>query len=508
MTLPSVEQSIPHICPMPKKETPEKRCKCCTQKHTATKKTLLLDEISEILSRQLEHQRNIVDISSVSISSGSSYTLHDAIRGEECASQTKSAELPHQRHSVSSRSKQLISRPTSQSTRHAPAAIFTLDDVAAVGAIKKLATRYGRVSHMGVLDPRYKFFVNKARTAALSFKVHNKVALVMGDPLCEPDWFTNVLTEFKEYRRRFGWSIAFIGASEVFAEYAKEHRWTTMQFGTERVLNPMTNDVLNERAGKRIIVQSKQLLNPSKGNVSLGLYLPAQGEDPDVQRELVRVYDSWREERDRGAGAKAFITVYDPFSMPGMMMYIYTRGPDGVANGFAAMRHLGANQGYHIDPCIAAPGAPRGITDLLIVAAMAFLHSMRVSYLSLGFEPLERLADISRLSPPIEKITRAIYKRTFRQMLFKGKQMFHGKFKPDGSQGSPLYILFPAGAPSPRQLVAISRMSNISIRKLLFPRSGKNPETLTPIKQQIEQQRLGRDLRKCDDISVTAFDNQ
>ncbi|RHZ63889.1 uncharacterized protein CDV56_105096 [Aspergillus thermomutatus] len=494
MALPSVEQSIHHLYSMPKKGKAEKRCKRSSQKHTATKKTLLLDEISETLTRQLDPPKDIVDISSVSISSASSYTLHDAIQGEERVPQIKSAGLLHQRHSVSSRGKQPISRPTSQSTRQAPANTFTLDDVAAVGAIERLATRYGRVSHMGVLDPRYKFFVNKARTAALSFKVHNKVALVMGDPLCEPDWFTNVLTEFKAYRRRFGWSIAFIGASEVFAEYAKEHRWTTMQFGTERVLNPMTNDVLNERGGKRIIVQSKQLLNPSKGNVSLGLYIPAQGEDLDVQRELVGVYDSWREERNRAAGAKAFITVYDPFSMPGMMVYIYTRGPDGVANGFAALRHLGANQGYHIDPCIAAPGAPRGITDLLIVAAMALLHSMRVSYLSLGFEPLEALADITRLSPPIEKITRAIYKRTFRQMLFKGKQMFHEKFKPDGSQGSPLYILFPAGAPSPRQLVAVSRMSNISIRKLVFPRSEKNSETVKSVKQQLEEQRPGSDV--------------
>jgi lysylphosphatidylglycerol synthetase-like protein (DUF2156 family) len=376
---------------MPEKETGEKRCKRCTQKQAATKKTFLLDEISEILSRQLDRPTNTVDISSVSISSGSSRTLHDAAQGEECVPQIKSAKLPGSGHSVSSPSEQPITISTSQSTGHASAAILTLDDLAAVDAIKKLATRYGRVSHMSVLDPRYKFFVNRARTAALSFKVHNRVALVMGDPLCEPHWFTNVLAEFKEYRKRSGWSIAFIGASEVFTGYAKGHGWTTMQFGTERVLNPMTNDVLNERAGKRIIVQSKQLLNPGKGNVSLGLYVPAQGEDLDVQKELVRVYDSWREKRNRVAGAKAFITVYDPFSTPGMMMYIYTRGPDGVANGFAAMRHLGANQGYHIDPCIAAPGAPRGITDLLIVAAMALLHSMRVSYLSLGFEPLETL---------------------------------------------------------------------------------------------------------------------
>lgn len=57
-----------------------------------------------------------------------------------------------------------------------------------------------------------------------------------------------------------------------------------------------------------------------------------------------------------------------------MMMYIYTRGPDDVANGFTTMRHLGADQEYHIGPSIAAPRAPREITDLLVVAAMALLH--------------------------------------------------------------------------------------------------------------------------------------
>lgn len=67
--------------------------------------------------------------------------------------------------------------------------------------------------------------------------------------------FSNVLAEFKEYQKRSGWIIAFIGASNVFYQNAREY--TTTQFGTERVLNLITNNVLNERAGKRIIVQSK-----------------------------------------------------------------------------------------------------------------------------------------------------------------------------------------------------------------------------------------------------------
>ncbi|GFF97714.1 hypothetical protein IFM53868_09337 [Aspergillus udagawae] len=355
---------------MPKKS--EKRRKPSPLNCTVSKKVLLRDQISEVLSGQLDRSKESFDNPSVSLSGDSSSTLHETIRGEEFTPHVKRAELVPQRLSTSFCSEQCTPKPPLQSRCEFHATVCTLDDVATVEAIERLATRYGRVLHMGVLDPTYKIFMNKARTAALSFKVHSKVALIMGDPLCEPCLFTNVLQEFKECRRRYGWGVAFIGASEVFAQYAKEQKWTTVQFGVERVLNPLTNDILNERGGKRIIVQSKQLLNSSKGNISLGLYIPAHGEDLNLQTEFARVYDLWREGRNHPVGQKAFISVYYPFSMPGMRVYIYTRGPDGLVNGFAALRHLGANQGYHIDPCISAPGAPRGIADLLVFAAMTF----------------------------------------------------------------------------------------------------------------------------------------
>src|SRR5699024_10171436 len=203
-----------------------------------------------------------------------------------------------------------------------------------------------------------------------------------GDPLCDPGSVPGLLSEFEQYRKKFHWGIAIMGASEAFADYAKDNNWTTLQFGRERVLNPLTNDVLLERSGKRIIVQNRQLLDPSKGGITLGLYVPSHEDDLGLQRELVAIYDAWRLERNRSTSAQPFITVYDPFSLPDRMTYIYTRGPDGVANGFAALRKIGASRGYHIDACIAAPGGPRGVSDLLVFAAMALLNRAGVSYLS------------------------------------------------------------------------------------------------------------------------------
>ncbi|KAJ5765363.1 hypothetical protein N7520_004922 [Penicillium odoratum] len=353
--------------------------------------------------------------------------------------------------------------------------VFCLDDFSTITAIQRLTAQYGRVAHMGMLDHSYRFFVNKARTAALSFKVQNRVVIVGGDPLCDPDpvSITELLDEFAKYRERHHWGIAFMGASESFVRdyvQAQPRKWTTVRFGTERVLNPQTNDVLLERSGKRIAVQNRQLLHRDKGGVTLGVYVPGvHGTDAQLQSDLVAIYDAWRAERNHSTGPQAFITVYDPFALPALMTFVYTRGSDGQINGFAALRRLGCG-GYHVDPCIAAPGSPKGISDLLIVAAMALLNRADVSYLGFGFEPAHTLLpeDVRGMRSPLASLTRDLYGHTFTRLPIHGKKAYHDKFRPDPTQDSGLYLVFPDGVPGPRHLLAMMHMANISLRKMLW----------------------------------------
>jgi hypothetical protein len=349
--------------------------------------------------------------------------------------------------------------------------VFSLDDFKTMTAIERLAAQYGRVAHMGILDHSYRFFVNKSRTGALSFKIQNGVAVVGGDPLCNTNATAELLSEFTAYRRRHHWSIAFMGASESFLQdYAHPNGWTTIRFATERVLNPQTNDVLLEQSGKRITTQNRQLLNPRKGGITLGVYAPAvHGTDPQLQTDLIAIYDAWRAERNCSTSPQAFITVYDPFALPALMTFIYTRGADGMVNGFAALRHLGSG-GYHVDPCIAAPGSAKGISDLLLVAAMALLHRAGVSYLGFGFEPLHALVreDVSGMPAPFERFTCDLYGHAFHRLPIGGKKAYHDKFHPDSTQDSALYLVFPPGIPSPRYLLAMTHMANISWRKVFW----------------------------------------
>lgn len=344
-----------------------------------------------------------------------------------------------------------------------PGSVYTLSDFDAIAALEALVEEHGKVSHMGILDRSYSFFITEKRDAALYFKVKDKVAVVGGDPLCPAVAIDNLLAEFKTYRKMWRWGIAFLGATSQFATYAQNRNWVTMKFGVERVLNPMTNPLLLETgSGKRTISQSKQLL---RNGVGLGIYSPKHQPDPVLQAQLVKIYDNWCSHRNGNHNVQAYLTVYDPFAIPELMTYIYTKDASGAPNGFAALRKI--VRGYHIDPCIAIPGAARGISEFLIISTMSLLREAGVAYLSLGFEPSTSLGEISGLAKPLRSLTRAIHRRTYRDLPIGGKRDFHDKFRPDGEQEADLFLVFPGRIPQLRHMKATMHVVNIDISKLI-----------------------------------------
>lgn len=301
----------------------------------------------------------------------------------------------------------------STTPRKAPRLVFDLNDFHALAALEELIAKYGRVSHMGILDSSYTFFITEDRKAALYYKVKDKIAVVGGDPLCDSSLFPQILSEFKAYRKKHSWGIAFLGAGETFVAYAREQKYTTMCFGVERVLNPMTNPVLHSNAGKSITRTAKNLSDPKKEGIVLLTYTPRQGKNVELQQQLVKVYKEWRDQRNESKKPQAYITVYDPFALPELMTYIYAVDPFGTPVGFAALRILGANKGYHLDPYVAVPSAPKGITDLLLYGTMALLNQAKITYLSLGYEPSKDLGEITGISKSMQNISRKVHRRIF-----------------------------------------------------------------------------------------------
>jgi len=345
-------------------------------------------------------------------------------------------------------------------------AILSLDEMYTCNALEYLMERYGGVQHGGMLDKKYRFFVNRAQDAALSFIVKDKVAVLGGDPLCDPSQYASILGEFKQYRKQKGLGIAILGGGPELLEYAKKAGWVTMRFGTERVLNPMNNPVLQQKVQKQVIRQNKQLLDPARGGLTLHVYSSANGSNPELEAQLAGVYDAWRDARNTSGVPQAYTTIYDPFALPSLMIYLYTCDRDGKPNGFAALRRMGNRNGYYIDPCVAAPGAPRRITDLLYFSAMALLNSVGCSYLSIGMEPAADL-EIHGFPNMIEKMAVQLHGRLFKGLKLAGKQEYFNKFRPDEELSTGVHLMFPSGVPSIKHIASVLHATNISIRKLV-----------------------------------------
>ncbi|PWY94579.1 hypothetical protein BO94DRAFT_531524 [Aspergillus sclerotioniger CBS 115572] len=352
-------------------------------------------------------------------------------------------------------------------------------------SIAHLAALHSQVSHMGLLDPSYSIFLNTTHTAALCFKVLHKTAIISGDPISHATDITSLLSEFQTYRKAHHLGIAFLGASPILTHYAHTHHqhWTMLHFGKERVLNPTTNAILHEQTGKRILLQTKHLLNPTKGGLTLDIYVPTankdsdkerdkeRDKDKDLERSLQSIYNTWRSTRNASSTPQAFITSYDlfPTFLPSQITYIYARNPVGEPIAFAALRYLGGKKGYHIDPCIADPTAPKGTTDLLLFSAIALCRTAGVSYLSIGYEPFDDLGEVIGLPGPLERVARRMYRFAFGRLPLAGKKAYHDKWKPDEGLEDPLYIVFPGGGvPDVRGVVALMHVANVKIRRVVL----------------------------------------
>ncbi|KAG4274868.1 hypothetical protein FPRO04_08876 [Fusarium proliferatum] len=328
---------------------------------------------------------------------------------------------------------------------------------------------YAQTSHMGILDPAYKVFVSKKGYGSLIYKLHARTVVVAGDPLCSEFHRQALFSELRRYRWARGLSLAFVGISEEFAKYAHQQGWATMHFGHEAVLNPLTNKVLRKQAGKRIISQNKQLLDPKRGGVTVNFYSPAVNEtDPELERQLQHLYDDWREDRNRkhGDGSQAFVTVYDLFSLPESTIFLYTSDRDGKINGLATLRELGAERGYHLDPCIASQDAPRGISDLLVVTAMEMLKASDVGYMSLGIEPLDEVQEVTGSSKLVSRLWKDGYNQMIQSVPVTGKAAYFKKFCPDESLTSKLYICIPSKGIPVRRSIALLQFANMNPSQL------------------------------------------
>ncbi|KJK75389.1 hypothetical protein H634G_09407 [Metarhizium anisopliae BRIP 53293] len=300
---------------------------------------------------------------------------------------------------------------------------------------------YSRTFHMVLLDPSYQVYTSPTGRGSVMYKIENETMVIVGDPMCAKDDLGPLLQEIETFRHPTRLKLAFMGVGPWFVQYAETKGWDHIEFGSERVVNPMHNAVLDKQASRRMLTQCQHLLHPKQG-LTMGFYAPSiSGINSHLEHQLAQLYTDWRDTKgaQKSGDAQAFITAYDLFSYRRRTAFLYMSDAEGQIAGMAMLRQLGAESGFYIDPCIASASAPKGVTELLMVSSMRLLRRAEVSHLSLGVEPLADLAARGLLA----RAARSLYKMFTDAASVAGKKAYNDKFRPDPVLESSLYVVFP-----------------------------------------------------------------
>jgi hypothetical protein len=338
-----------------------------------------------------------------------------------------------------------------------------LDNSHFLEPLQRLLIKHGHASHMGFQDPSYKVFFSESENAAFIYKILDRTAVISGDPLCPSELHVSLLRDFRQFCKRNGHKVAVVGASDAFARVVRQETQTciTMQFGLEKVINPVTNPLLTGKSGKRTVQKCRQLL---KNGLTVETYLPSLQHDSEVEDKVAQIYNDWRASRNSNRTCQAFVTVFDLFFLPDIMAYFILRNPQSEIIGFAALRIF--EKDSHLDPIIASPLAPSGATDVLMLAAFRFAREAGSTHLSLGFEPLPELKAITGVPAFLATGIHAVHRRILSKLPLSGKQAFYQRFHPDEEQDGPLHIIF-FQQPTPRSALAILHFANVDVRSVV-----------------------------------------
>jgi lysyl-tRNA synthetase class 2 len=221
-------------------------------------------------------------------------------------------------------------------------------------------------------DKSYLF--SPSRRAFLAYRVVAGIALVSGDPVGADAEIDDLLAELRRIVRARGWRFAVVGAS---GDHLDRYRALGLKpvIGDEAVLRPQEFS-LDGRAIRKVRQSVSRL---RKAGYSFRV-VAADAVAPSLGAELEAVSAAWR----GGEPERGFSMAIDDLHVPGTVLAL-AEDADGRLGGFLHLAPSPAGGGWSLSAMRRRPETPNGLTEFLVVEALAWARETGASELSLNF---------------------------------------------------------------------------------------------------------------------------
>jgi lysyl-tRNA synthetase class 2 len=232
--------------------------------------------------------------------------------------------------------------------------------------------------------------------AFLAYRVVAGTALVSGDPVGDETEIDDLLAELRRIARANGWRFAVVGASDSHLERYRALGLKPVSIGEEAVLSPQEFS-LEGRAIRKVRQSVSRL-----GKAGYTFRVVAGDEvAPALEAELEDVSAVWR----RGEPERGFSMAIDDLHVPGTVLAL-AEDAEGRVGGFLHLAPSFAGSGWSLSAMRRRPDAPNGLTEFLVVEALAWARDTGASELSLNFCALTDFLAPERVKTPVRRVVR------------------------------------------------------------------------------------------------------
>lgn len=318
----------------------------------------------------------------------------------------------------------------------------------------ELVRRYGGpVSHAALYSSR-SIFRAPGIDGLIGFLIVRRCAVVMGDPVCAPEYKASLADAFASYCSNNGWSILYSNVTETMHAYARERGYASMEFASLLIADPQ-HDPETDHRGHHL----RQHLNHARRTgVIVREYLGQTIPDAQLEAQAEAACEHWLAARQGLQLHLGRPRLFD--DRHGRRWFIAER--DGSIVGILSMLRINDFECHSlINIVFSTPAAPLYTNELMVATALQALREEGIRSVCLGVGPLEALGRIDGGGGVSEFLSRKIYRLTAKVMNLHGRTVFWEKFHL--TRREPLYLLFQSPRIGLRELSALLRAFHFSV---------------------------------------------
>ena len=310
-------------------------------------------------------------------------------------------------------------------------------------ALRALLSEFGARDSIGYFSLREDKSViwSNTKKAAIAFRVVGGCALASGDPIGNPDAWSQVMHEFMDLCQRNGWIPVAVGCSQEAGEiWVRESNMDSLEIGDEAIVHVNEYDLDNPRYRNVRYLVRKILKENYITVVQRSSELTSEMRSLLIENSKLWRGDTAERGFTMGLGRIAaedepnllIVTAYQAGEMRGILQYV----PWGVRD-------------LSLDLIRRAPKSNSGLSELLIDATVNYARENQVDRISLNFaafrSTFERGSQLG--AGPILKSWRSVLIFFSRFFQMESLYRFTAKFRPEWV---PRYIIFPANSNLPK----------------------------------------------------------